>query len=75
MYYYGLPVVDDALVAVVLDGGLVVDVDDVVVDGGRGDPEEDQLLVKVTGRVQLGQGSYVGYWLGLDRATIYCVIV
>ena len=54
--HYGLPVVDDALVAVVLDCGLVVDVDDVVVDGGRGDPEEDQLLVKVAGRVQLGQG-------------------
>ena len=56
---YVCAVVDVALVAVVLDGGLVVDVDDVVVDGGRGDPEEDQLLVKVAGDVQLGQGPCV----------------
>ena len=56
---YVRSVVEFALVAVVLDGGLVVDVDDVVVDGRRGDPEEDQLLVKVPGDVQLGQGPCV----------------
>ena len=37
---YDPPIVDVALVAVVLDGGLVVDVDDVVVDGGRLEAEE-----------------------------------
>ena len=34
---------------------LFVDVDDVVVDGGRLEAEEDELLVKVAGHVQLGQ--------------------